>query len=183
MLAASIDGVAPNFVWPYTYQFNFSVQRQVVKDLTVTAAYVGSVAPRLPFAEDLNYPFYNSTATSSNVNNRRPIQPGTLSQIYSVQSVMQASYNSLQITAEKRFSHHVSAKGFFTFAKALEDVQLDNSTVNGGAQDYRALNLERGRSDNDRRNVASGSVILQMDYFNPLNPILPAIVHTFKLPA
>src|SRR5260370_12284226 len=183
MLAASIYGVAPNFVWPYTYQFNFSVQRQVVKDLTVTAAYVGSFAHRLPFAEDLNYPFYNSTATSSNVNNRRPIQPGTLSQIYSVQSVMQAAYTSLAFTDEKRFSHHVSAKGFFTFAKALEDAQLDNSTVNGGAQDYRALNLERGRSDNDRRKAASGSIIWKMDYFNRVNPVLRAIVNDWELSA
>jgi hypothetical protein len=168
-------------VWPYTYQFNFSVQRQVMKDLTLTAAYVGSFAHRLPFAVDLNYPFYNSTATSSNVNNRRPIQPGTLSQIYSVLSVMQASYNSLQITAEKRFSHHVSAKGFFTFAKSLEDVQLDNNTVNGGAQDYRALNLERGRSDNDRRKVAVGSFIWKMDYFNRVNPFLRAVINDWEL--
>jgi hypothetical protein len=181
ILPASIYGISPNFKWPYTYQFNFSVQRQVMKDLTVTAAYVGSFAHRLPFAEDLNYPFYNSTATSSNVNNRRPIQPGTLSQIYSVQSVMQASYNSLQMTAEKRFSHHVSAKGFFTFAKSLEDVQLDNNTVNGGAQDYRALNLERGRSDNDRRKVAVGSFIWKMDYFNRVNPFLRAVINDWEL--
>ena len=181
ILPASIYGVSPNFQWPYTYQFNFSVQRQVLKDLTVTAAYVGSFAHRLPFAEDLNYPFYNSTATSSNVNNRRPIQPGTLSQIYSVQSVMQAEYNGLQITVEKRFSHHVSAKGFYTFSKDLEDVQLDNNTVNGGAQDYHALNLERGRSDNDRRQVAVGSVIWNMDYFNHVTPFLRAIINDWQL--
>jgi TonB dependent receptor len=181
ILPASIYGIAPNFQWPYTYQLNFSVQRQIVKDLTVTAAYVGSLAHRLPFAEDLNYPFYNSTATSSNVNNRRPIQPGTLSQIYSVQSVMQASYNGLQITVEKRFSHHVSAKGFYTHSKDLEDVELDNNTVNGGAQDYRALNLERGRSDNDRRDVAVGSVIWNMDYFGHTNPFLKAIINDWQL--
>jgi hypothetical protein len=181
ILPASIYGIAPDFKWPYTYQFNFSVQHQLMKDLNLTAAYVGSFAHRLPFAVDLNYPFYNSTATTSNVNNRRPIQPLTLSQIYSVQSVMQASYNSMQITVEKRFSHHVSAKGFFTFAKSLEDVQLDNSTVNGGAQDYRALNLERGRSDNDRRNVASGSVIWRMDYFNRVNPFLRAVINGWEL--
>ncbi len=181
ILPASIYGIAPNFQWPYTYQLNFSVQRQIVKDLTVTAAYVGSLAHRLPFAEDLNYPFYNSTATSSNVNNRRPIQPGTLSQIYSVQSVMQAEYNGLQITVEKRFSHHVSAKGFYTHSKDLEDVELDNNTVNGGAQDYRALNLERGRSDNDRRNVAVGSVIWNMDYFGRTNPFLKAIINDWQL--
>jgi len=181
ILPASIYGVSPNFKWPYTYQLNFSAQRQVMKDLTVTAAYVGSLAHRLPFAEDLNYPVYNSTATTSNVNNRRPIEPLTLAQIYSVQSVMQASYNGLQITVEKRFSHHVSAKGFFTWSKDLEDVQLDNNTVNGGAQDYRALSEDRGRSDNDRRKVAVGSVIWNMDYFNHVNPFLRAIINDWQL--
>jgi hypothetical protein len=115
------------------------------------------------------------------VNNRRPIEALTLSQIYSVQSVMQASYNALQITVERRFSHHVSAKGFFTFSKDLEDVQLDNNTVNGGAQDYRALAEERGRSDNDRRKVAVASVIWNLDYFNRVNPFLRAIVNDWQL--
>src|SRR5437899_2834680 len=110
ILPASIYGIAPHFQSPYTYQVNLSVHRQLVKDLTVTAAYVGSFADRLPFAIDLNYPYYNSTATTSNVNARRPIQPGTLSQIFSVQSGQQASYNGLQITADKRFARHFSAK-------------------------------------------------------------------------
>ena len=91
ILPAAIYGMARNFRWPYTYQFNFSVQRQVVKDVTVTAAYVGSMNHQLPFAVDLNYPYYNSTATTGNVNNRRPIQTGILSNIYSVESVMNTS--------------------------------------------------------------------------------------------
>ena len=33
ILPASIYGVAPNFKWPYTYQFNFSVQRQITQEL------------------------------------------------------------------------------------------------------------------------------------------------------
>lgn len=181
ILPASIYGISPNFQWPYTYQFNLSAQRQIWKDLAVTAAYIGSFAHRLPFAEDLNYPYYNSTATSSNVNNRRPIEALTLSQIYSVQSVMQASYNGLQIAVDKRFSRHVSAKGFYTFSKDLEDAELDNNTVNGLAQDYRLLSAERGRSDNDRRNVMGGSVIWNLDYFNRVNPFLRAIVNDWRI--
>jgi len=60
---AGIYGIAPDFRWPYTYQLNFSVERQIVKDLSLTASYVGSLGHRLPFAIDLNYPYYNSTAT------------------------------------------------------------------------------------------------------------------------
>jgi hypothetical protein len=94
---------------------------------------------------------------------------------------MQGSYNALQITAEKRFARHLSAKGFFTYAKSLEDVQLDNNTVNGGAQDYRSLNLERGRSDNDRRMVAVGSFIWKLDYFRNVNPFVRAVINDWEL--
>src|SRR5262249_14998074 len=151
--------------WPYAYQLNFSAQREVGKGWTMTAAYVGSLGRRLPFAIDLNYPYYNATATTGNVNNRRPIQPGILSSVQSVESVMNTAYHSWQITAEKRMGKRVTVKAFYVFSKALEDVQLDNNTVNGGAQDFRNLALERGRSDNDRRQSAVGSVIWNLDYF------------------
>ena len=178
---AAIYGMAPDYRWPYTYQLNFSVQREIVKDLTLTAAYVGSLGHRLPFAVDLNYPYYNSTATTGNVNNRRPIEPGVLSNIYSVESVMNTAYHALQVTVEKRFAHHFSAKGFYTFSKALEDVQLDNNTTNGGAEDYRNLALDRGRSDNDRRHVASASIIWNMDYFGGMSAVPRAILNGWEL--
>ena len=183
ILPAAIYGVAPNYRWPYTYQLNFSVQRQVVKDLTVTAAYVGSLGRRLPFAEDLNYPFYNSTATTGNVNARRPIDTNILSNIYSVQSVMNTAYHALQITVDKRFAQHFSVKGYYTFSKDLEDVELDNNTTNGNAEDYHNLSLERGRSDNDRRHTASASLIWNMDYFSKLNPVARAILNGWELSA
>src|SRR4029077_18535102 len=52
----SIFGPALNFQWPYTYQLNLSVQRQVTRSLALTAAYVGSLSHDLPFAQDVNYP-------------------------------------------------------------------------------------------------------------------------------
>lgn len=180
---ASISGVAPDFVWPYTYQFNFSVQRQVTKDLSVTAAYVGSFAHRLPFGVDLNYPYYNSTATSTNVNNRRPIDTGVLSSIMSVESVMQASYNGLQITAEKRMGRHFGVKGFYTYSKSIDDVQLQNNTVTGGAQDFRNLAEERGRSDFDRRHNMVTSFIWQPDYFTGHSALLRGVLNGWMVSA
>ena len=49
---------------------NVSVQRQVTRDVSLTAAYVGSLGRRLPFTRDLNYPLYGPGATSSNVDDR-----------------------------------------------------------------------------------------------------------------
>ncbi len=162
---AAIYGFAQNFVWPYTYQLNFSVQRQITHDLSITTAYVGSLARRLPFAVDINYPFYNSTATTSNVNNRRPIDTGQLSNIYLAESVMNAAYHALQFSVEKRMGKYFGLKSFYTFSKSLEDVQLDNNTLNGGAQDYRNLAEERGRSDNDRTHNSATSLIWNLNYY------------------
>ena len=183
ILPAALSGIAPDFRWPYTYQFNFSVQRQIKKDFSMTAAYVGSLGRRLPFGIDLNYPYYNSTATTGNVNNRRPNQPGVLSSVNSVESVMNTAYHGLQITAEKRMSKHVGVKSFYTWSKSLEGVQLDNNTVNGGAQDFRNLSEDRGRSDNDRRHVMVASVIWNLDYFDKTNPVLRQVINGWSLSA
>jgi hypothetical protein len=180
---ASIYGMAPDFRWPYAYQLNFSVQREIGKGWTATAAYVGSLGRRLPFAIDLNYPFYNSTATTGNVNNRRPIQPGVLSTVQSVESVMNTAYHSLQITADKRLGNRLTVRAFYVFSKAIEDVQLDNNTVNGGAEDFRNLSLDRGRSDNDRRHSAIGSVIWNLDYFGHIHAVPRAILNGWEVSA
>jgi hypothetical protein len=164
--------IAENFRWPYTYQLNFSVQRQITKSLTVTAAYVGSLAHHLPFAVDLNYPMYNSTATTSNVNARRPIDTNTLGSILMMESNMNASYNGLQISAEKRYARHFQVKGFYTFSKALDGAQLQNNTTQGLAEDFNNLALEKGRSDFDARNVVVASFIWQMNYFDHASPFL-----------
>jgi len=180
---AEIYGMSPAFRWPYTYQLNFSVQRQITGSFSISVAYVGSLARRLPFAYDENYPYYNSTATTGNVNNRRPIDSGELAQIFLVQSMENTAYNGLQITAEKRMGHHVSAKGFYSFSKDIEDVELDNNTTNGGAQDYRNLAEDRGLSDNDRRHTMVSEVIWNMDYFGKTNPFLRNVINGWQLSA
>ena len=180
---SAVQGISPDFVWPYTYQFNFSAQRQLTSDFSVTAAYVGTMARRLPFGQDVNYPFYNSAATTANVNNRRPVLPGTLSTIVLVKSIMNASYNGLQFTVEKKMGRHVGLKGFYTFSKSLDGAQLQNNTTASGAQDMNNLALEKGRSDFDRRHNMVTSVIWNIDYFGKTNPFLRAVVNGWSLSA
>jgi hypothetical protein len=178
---ATIYGFAKNFKWPYTYQFNFTVERQITKDLTLAAGYVGSLGRRLPFAVDLNYPSYAAGATTANVNNRRPIDTGVLSTIYSGESIANTAYHGLQVTVEKRMGHHFGVKGFYTFSKSIEDMILENSTLIGLAEDMHNLALDRGRSDFDRRHSSVTSVIWDMSYFNKSNPILKAVINGWQL--
>ncbi len=178
---ATVYGFAENFRWPYTYQLNFSVERQITKDVSMTAAYVGSLARRLPFAYDLNYPTYNSTATTANVNARRPIDTNVLANIYSGESIGNTAYHGLQVTVEKRMGHHLGVKGFYTFSKAIESMTLENNTLIGNVEDFHNIALDRGRSDFDRRHSAVTSVIWNMSYFDKTTPFLKAVINGWQL--
>ena len=158
--------VAAGFKWPYSIQSNVSVQRQVTKDITVGAAFVGTSARNLPFARDINYPVLNATATSAGANilARRP-NPlfGAVLQLDSDQT---ASYHGLQITSAMRMSHHLSFNAFYTFSHTRTSVQLQNSTTQGLAQNYSNLAADAGRADTDQRHVFSMSFNYRPDYFS-----------------
>ncbi len=158
-------GIAPDFRWTHAYQLNFSIQRQVTSDLAFTAAYVASMYRHLAFGVDLNYPVFNSTATTGNVNNRRPILPGVLGPVFSIQSGLTSNYHSLQVTAEKRFQHNFAVKSFYTRAKGIVGGIQEGASSNGLAEDFRNIGLDRARLDNDRKHVFVSSIIYNVDYF------------------
>lgn len=180
---ATISPVDLGYKFPYTYQFNFTVERQIGRDFVVSASYVSSLAHRLPFLVDSNYPVYSPGATTGNVNDRRPYLPGILSAINSVTSRINSAYHGLQITGEKRFGQHFEFKTFYTFSKSLSTAQSQENTNAGGAEDFNNLNLDRGPTDYDRRHNSVTSVIWKLDYFNDARPLLRNIVNGWQLSA
>ena len=174
-------GFAKNFQWPYSYQLNFSVQRQVTSNFTVSAAYVGSLSHDLPFAQDINAVATGTLAPScassgsGNIVQRRPIDnagvatcasPGSpFGTVFLVRSNQTASYNGLQATAQLRMSRGVTLYGFYTFSHTFDSVQLDNNTTQGGAEDMTNLRLERGPADFDLRHQFVTAVVWQLNYY------------------
>jgi hypothetical protein len=173
----SIFGPTPNFQWPYTYQVNVSVQRQITSDFSIAVAFVGEYSRDLPFATDLNYPSgcgappaAGCSGSGASVLGRRPIDTGILGQLFALTSNQTASYNGLQITASKRMSHHVMLNSFYVFSRTTQSVELQNNTTNPTAagqvpQDYRLLTAEGGRADDDMRHQFVTSLIWQPDYY------------------
>ena len=176
-----VFAVAENFQWPTSYQMNLSIQHQLTKDLTVGAAYVGTLSSKLPFGRDVNYPVLTPTATSAGANilSRRP-NPlfGAVLQLNSDQS---ASYHALQITSAMRMSRHVTFNAFYTFSKTLSSVQLHNNTTQGLAQNYSKLELDRGRADTDQRHVFSMSLNYQPDYYTGSNAIVRNVLNGWSI--
>lgn len=102
---------------PYTYQYNLSIQHELIKDLVVEAAYVGSSSHKLTSLVDAN-PF---VLKNPNIVRLFNTQPGVVNDSFSFldefRNVVNASYNSLQLSLLKRVSHNrFFGTSYFTLA-------------------------------------------------------------------
>jgi Carboxypeptidase regulatory-like domain len=171
--------VAPDFKWPRTFQTNVSVQRQLTTDLTLGVAYVGTKSDQLPFDRDVNYPVLTPTATTGNVNARRPNT--RFGAVRLLDSNQEASYHGLQITGSMRLGKSLTANGFYTLSTTRSSVQLHNNTTQGLAQNFNKLEAEEGRADTDQRHVFSMSMNFKPDFYTGDNRVASAIINGWSL--
>jgi hypothetical protein len=162
---AAPSGISLDYTTPYTYQMNFAIQRQIVKDTSITVAYVNNLTHRIPANPDVNYPILAANATTQNVNPRRPYLPGTFANINLTKSILNSAYHGLQVTGEKRFSHNFTARGYYTFGKGLDNINTQNSTLQT-ATDWNNIALDRGRTNNDRTHSAVISGVWELNYLS-----------------
>ena len=173
--------IALDFQWPYSYQFNFTVQRQIGKGVTLSGGYVGTLSHHLAFSPDVNYPVYSSTATSSNYNNRRPYGNGTLSTINLMESNATAAYHALQIKVNKSLSKNLTFNAFYTYSKSLASEEMDGQSTNGGAEDANNLALERGLSDYDQRHNFVTALVWRINYYRGSSVFLKNVANGWTL--
>lgn len=179
---SNVHGFSLDFRLPYTYQMNFSLQRQFARDISVTAAYVNTLAHKLPLDVDVNYPVPTPTATTQNVNARRPYLPNIMADAGMTKSILNSAYHGLQLTAEKRASRNFSVKGFYTFGKGLDTVNSQRSTRQT-PQNFNNIRADRARTENDRTHNAVISGIWRIDYFRHAPPALRAVAGGWSLSA
>jgi hypothetical protein len=167
LVPASIESIGPTVQWPFIYQFNFAVQRQLPGQISLTTAYVGTLSRDVPTMIDDNYAPYAPGASTSqtSINARRPYDPGVLGQNIFLTSNQTASYHSLQISAGRPLTRNVMVNGFYVWSHSL---QSSNESAIGQmtAQDFANLWEERGPMDVDRRNVATISGMWNLQYYH-----------------
>ena len=161
------------------FQSNLSVQRQVTKDLTLGVAYVRTQSEQLPFDRDVNYPILTPTATTGNVNARRPNT--RFGAVRLLDSNQEASYHGLQFTGSMRLGNRITANGFYTLSSTRSSVQLHNNTTQGLAQNFNLLEQEEGRADTDQRHVFSMSMNFRPDFYTGGNRVISGIVNGWSL--
>ncbi len=177
---SAVVGISLDYKSPYTYQMNFAIQREITPSTSITVAYVNNLTHRIPAVQDANYPVLTPTATTANVNARRPYLPSILSSIGLTRSILNSAYHGLQVTGEKRFSARFSAKGYYTFGKGLDYINTQNSTLQQ-ATDWSNIALDRGRANNDRAHSAVLSGVWELDYFRGTPLFIRAIAGGWSL--
>jgi hypothetical protein len=98
--------------------WNLTVEHQLRSDLLVRVGYVASQGRHLGFNTDVNAPLPSPDATADNEDDRRPYQQ--FHQVTQDVSGANSSYNSLQISAEKRFSHGFTVGANYTWGRSID---------------------------------------------------------------
>lgn len=180
--AASVETISRGTQWPYIYQINTAIQRQLPGQMSATLAYVGTLSHDLPIMIDDNYaPYAPGASTSqSSINSRRPYDPGVLGQNIYLISNQTASYHSLQVSAHRPLNRNLMLSGFYVWSHAS---QSSNESAVGiaNAQDYDNLWEERGPMDVDRRHTASISGIWNVDYYHGSNLLLRGLANGWTI--
>jgi hypothetical protein len=107
---------------PVTYNFNLTLEREVVTGLMARAAYVGSRNRNGRLTTQLNYADKNiSGATTGNTDARRLYAADGLGQIESQVQNRRSNYNSMQLTLSKRYSRGFTITSNYTLSKVEGD--------------------------------------------------------------
>ena len=177
---ASVEGQSLEEQWPYTYQFNFSVQRELPGNASVTVAYVGALSHDLPYNADLNHDVWAAGASTSvaSENARRPYDQGILNAIFISNSTDAGSYHSLQVSVSKRMSRHLALNGYYVWGHSIWDAPV---SAQDQAQDFTTLTGERGNTDTNLPNTSNMSGIWDISYFKGSNKWMGAILNGWQV--
>ncbi len=183
--------LSPTLTLPYTQDWNLNLHRSFGTDWLFEIGYVGTKGTHLPRMIEANPAVFvpgtvngQPISNSSNADQRRLYSGCTLDDAPSscqfsstgeIAGIANSSYNALETSMRKRFSHGLSFLVSYTWSKTIDDVSSFNITgsaakpvagENDLAQNPFNLRAERGLSLFDARNRFVGSYEWVLPFWN-----------------
>jgi hypothetical protein len=174
-----------NLRLPYAQDWNLNVQRSFGSNWLFEIGYVGTKGTKLPrFIEGNPAVFVPGESTEDNVNQRRlysgctlanPAAPCNYASVGMIAGIANSTYNAMEVSLKKRFSHGLSFLASYTLSKTLDDVSSFNITgsasqsvagENDLAQNPFDLAAEHGRSMFDARHRLVVSYNWNLPFWN-----------------
>jgi hypothetical protein len=145
-----VSGWDPNFRDGYNQNWNLSIQRELVKDLTLETAYLGNKGTKLFNSFNYNQSFLPGGPLGSGSQQSRKRFPN-FSTVTLVNDEANSNFEALQFKLERRFSGGLSLLGSYLWGKAL---------VTEPTQD--TLGMEKALASFDARQHVSANFIYQL---------------------
>jgi outer membrane receptor protein involved in Fe transport len=141
----------------YAQQWNVSIQRDLVGELVVSAAYVGTKSDKLPTTRQINPAVYVPGATLATRQQNR-LYP-EFESISSFDPIGRSRYSGLELSARKRFSRGYSILASYTLSKAKDNASSDDGF---SAQDHLNPDDTWGLADPDQRHRVVASFVWEL---------------------
>jgi carboxypeptidase family protein len=176
---------APSLLWlmqydaeqPTVYQWNLTVQRELGKNLVVSAGYIGSRGVHLLTNASSNvrgdYQIVNGQKFYPALGDQQALQAARINPNFGAMQVTafngDSHYNALQLSATKRYSAGVQFQVAYTYAKSTDIVSSTesvyrNGVVGGDFQDPLSPAADKGLSDFDIRHNFVANFLLELPF-------------------
>jgi hypothetical protein len=137
----NVSAISPTLRNPYSMQYSFSAEREVIRDLGVRVSYIGSKGSQIAYRREANQPVASTLPFS---NARRPY-PAYASINYADNGA-NSLYSGLQVQAHKRFSRGLFFSSAWTWAKQLSEID-DTGSADLQTNIEDAYDRRRDRAD------------------------------------
>ncbi|HYP05957.1 MAG TPA: carboxypeptidase regulatory-like domain-containing protein [Bryobacteraceae bacterium] len=175
----ALRGTPVDYNTPYAQQWSLDVQHEVLRNLILTVGYVGSKGTNLLGAIDINAVPPGAAAAAGLVPAPTPTNAGYITAtniarlnalrpyrgygpINVIRTWFNSNYNSLQVSAQKRFAGGALINLAYTWSKALTDNGSDRSN---SPQNTYAWEQDYGLSPLDRRHVLNIAYVYELPFF------------------
>lgn len=158
----TLQTIDPGFRNASLRSWNVNVRRQIGRDVTIAAGYVGSRGRHLRLTRNLNQPAagvrpYAALSADS------PLFPGSaLGNIMQVESTGRSSYRALWLSVSRRLSRAWAFSSSYTFGRSLDTNSLNSSGF--AIQDSNDVDAQWGPSDFDVRHRFAGSATMILPF-------------------
>lgn len=162
-----IETFGSEYVTPVTYNFNLTLEREVMTGLTARAAYVGSRNRHGRFTMQLNPAIYAPGVTTATTDTRRIFAAANIGQVNVDQQDRRSDYNGMQLTLSKRYSRGYTVTSNYTLSKTEGD--FGGEIIPYFMTQDRALVW--GPQDQDRRHRFTTSWVVDLPGANMEGPL------------
>lgn len=161
--ANDVFGIDTQNRTPEFYQYNLTIERELISDLALEVGYVGSLGRYLGRRYNINQSIItglNADGTLRTVNPFADVANIGSGTIQYQEQTANSNYNSLQTSLRRRLKNELTLLVSYTFSRAIDDASSTNTSTTGAQQfpqNIYNLRAERALSDFHRQHQFSSS--------------------------